>query len=293
MAGSCSTDGLKVGNMTPNCLLYLFLGDQLWIVGTLGQRDNGTMSVLGCPRPTARCSETKSQRKRVSSRPLPPRYAKNECALLAMGVVGFSTLSLPNLDFCPKYSHGLNNFCSPFLTLLHALTRVVVAPHCRIAHGGAPHAHPGQVFLELNACSQGATSDCSMENPPADLWREGRKVLQNPIAGSSPRARFGRARSPLLNATNHVWPAETSAWRYFTFVLGPEPWWWITLRDDTLKSCSHKPGRAYTGKKTILMHSFVMGLILSPSNSLSTMSVVHLLPLPGICSSVGQPKAAE
>lgn len=53
LASSCSADGLKVGNTTLNCLLYLFFGDQLRTVGALGQRDNGTMFVPGRPRPTA------------------------------------------------------------------------------------------------------------------------------------------------------------------------------------------------------------------------------------------------
>lgn len=41
--------------------------------------------------------------------PSAPPVRQNEYALLGMGVVGFSTLSLPDLDFCLKYSHGLNN----------------------------------------------------------------------------------------------------------------------------------------------------------------------------------------
>lgn len=53
LASPCSADGLKVGNMTLDYLLYLFFGDRLWTVGALGQRDNGTMFVPGCPRPTA------------------------------------------------------------------------------------------------------------------------------------------------------------------------------------------------------------------------------------------------
>jgi len=86
--------------------------------------------------------------------------------------------------------------------LLHALARAVVAPPCcwqrRIAPDGAPRVPPGQVSLELDPCSQGATSCCCTENPLAELRWEGRETPHSPTAGPSPEA-FGRARSPQLN----------------------------------------------------------------------------------------------
>lgn len=62
-----------------------------------------------------------------------------------MGVVGPSSLSLPGLEFCPKYPHGLNNDTIPLFPPFST-----ASPGLGGSSAATDRAQPAQVALELN-----------------------------------------------------------------------------------------------------------------------------------------------
>lgn len=103
----------------------------------------------------------------VRAAALCPPERRDECALLAMGVVGFSTLSLPDSGYYPEYSQDLYNSVPHFscfstssagpLWLLCAagLWSSTCPPRPRVS-GAEPSSHRAPAL-------------CPAKNPPAEL----------------------------------------------------------------------------------------------------------------------------
>lgn len=163
--------------------------------------------------------------------PSAPPVRQNEYALLGMGVVGFSTLSLPDLAFCPKYSHGLNNVVplfpyfsvpSPGLQWLLCAAGSAGLPTVEL-HVPTPH-RPGVSGAE--PLFTRSHVPLSRGKSPRQGWggKDGRPCTvplqvphQKPLGGQD-----------LLCWTphpeDHVCPPGASAWRSSTFVPGPGSW---------------------------------------------------------------------